>query len=49
LLVREEDGGISLSPGLSQSDRIRDQARVQLGEIAAVVNQLLRLGALVEE
>lgn len=48
-LVRAEDGGISLPPGLTQSDRIRDQARAQLGEIVAISNQLLRMGVLAEE
>lgn len=48
-LARAADGDISLTPGLTQSDRIRDQARGQLGEIAAIANQLIKMGALAEE
>ncbi|MGQ0660087.1 hypothetical protein [Sphingosinicella sp.] len=48
-LVRAEDGSIALPPGLTQSNRIRDQARTQLGEICAIANQLLRMGVLAEE
>lgn len=48
-LARARDGSISLAPGLSQSDRIRGQARTQLGEIAAIVNQLARMGVLVRD
>jgi hypothetical protein len=48
-LVRARDGNISFSPGLIQSDRIRDQVRGQLGEIAMVAEQLERLGVLVRE
>jgi hypothetical protein len=48
-LVRAGDGGISLPPGLTQSDRIRDQARTQLAEICAIANQLIKMGVLAEE
>jgi hypothetical protein len=48
-LVRDQDGSVSFPPGLSQSSRIRDQARAQLGEIAMVAEQLERMGVLVRE
>ena len=48
-LARAEDGNISFPPGVTQSGRIRDQARGQLGEIVAVANQLARMGVLAED
>ncbi len=48
LLVRFEDGSIGFRPGLVQEERIRTQIRGQLGEIAAVVNQLVKMGVLTE-
>ncbi len=48
-LVRAADGAIGFPPGLTQSDRIRAQARAQLGEIAAIANQLERMKVLVAE
>lgn len=49
LLTRFADGSIGFRPGLVQEERIRSQVRGQLGEIAAVANQLMKLGVLVEE
>ena len=49
LLTRFEDGSVGFRPGLVQEERIRDQVRGQLGEIAMVANQLLKLGVLAEE
>ena len=49
LLTRFEDGSVGFRPGLVQEERIRTQIRGQLGEIAAVSNQLLKMGVLVEE
>jgi len=49
LLVRDRKGNVSFQAGLVQSDRIRSQIRGQLGEIAAVANQLTRMGVLIEE
>lgn len=49
LLTRDADGSVRFRTGLVQEDRIRDQLRGQLGEIAALANQLIRLGVLVEE
>ena len=49
LLTRFEDGSVGFRPGLVQEERIRSQIRGQLGEIAAVSNQLLKMGVLVEE
>lgn len=49
LLTRFEDGSVGYRPGLIQEDRIRSQVRGQLGEIATVANQLMRLGVLAEE
>ena len=49
MLVRHDDGSIGLRPGLMQEERIRGQTRAQLGEIAAVVNQLVRIGVLAED
>ena len=46
LLARFEDGSIGYRPGLIQEDRIRDQVRGQLGEIAMLVNQLRKIGVL---
>lgn len=46
MLVRHPDGGIGLSPGLIQEKRIAEQVRGQLGEIAAVAEQLARMGVL---
>ena len=34
MLVRHADGGIGLSPGLMQEERVREQVRGQLAEIA---------------
>jgi hypothetical protein len=49
LLTRFEDGSIGFRPGLVQEERIRKQVRGQLGEIAAVANQLMKFGVLVED
>ena len=49
MLVRHDDGSIGLAPGLIQEDRIREQVRGQLGEIAMVAEQLLRIGVLVDD
>ena len=49
LLFRFEDGAIGFRPGLVQEDRIRDQIRGQLSDIAAVTNQLMRIGVLAED
>ena len=49
LLTRDRNGNVSFQSGLVQSERIRAQIRGQLGEIAAVANQLTRMGVLVEE
>ena len=46
LLVRDRRGNVSFQSGLVQSDRIRNQVRGQIGEIAAVANQLARMGVL---
>lgn len=46
-LARAADGNISFPPGATQSDRIRDQARAQIGEIAAIANQLEKMNVLV--
>ena len=46
MLVRHADGGIGLSPGLMQEQRVREQVRGQLGEIAAVAEQLGRIGVI---
>ena len=48
MLVRHEDGSIGLAPGLMQEDRIREQIRGQIGEIAAIATQLARIGILVD-
>ena len=48
LLTRSADGSVAFRPGLVQEDRIRTQIRGQLGEIATVANQLLRIGVLHE-
>lgn len=48
-LVRTEGGGIALRAGLSASDRVREQVRGQIGEIAAIADQLERLGILVAD
>jgi hypothetical protein len=48
LLTRFADGSVGFRPGLVQEQRIRDQIRGQLGEIAAVANQLIRMGVLEE-
>lgn len=48
LLTRFADGGIGFAPGFVQGERTRTQIRSQLGELAAVVTQLTRLGVLVE-
>ena len=49
LLTRFEHGSVGFREGLVQEDRIRTQIRGQLGEIAAVANQLIKMGVLVEE
>ena len=49
MLVRNPDGGIGLSPGLMQEERIRDQVRGQLGEIAGVAEQLVRMGVFTQD
>ena len=49
LLVRFADGSVGFRPGLVQEERIRSQVRGQTGEIAAIVNQLVKVGVLVEE
>ena len=49
LLTRLDDGSIGYRPGLVQVDRIRNQVRGQLGEIAAIANQLMKMGVLAEE
>lgn len=46
LLTRFADGGIGFRPGLVQEERIRTQVRGQLGEIAAIADQLIRIGVL---
>ena len=46
LLARLDDGSIGFRPGLVQEQRIRDQVRGQLGEIAAIDKQLRKLGVL---
>ena len=46
LLTRFEDGSVGFRPGLVQEDRIRSQVRGQIGEIAAIVNQLVKIGVL---
>jgi len=46
LLVRFDDGSVGFRPGLVQEERIRTQIRGQLGEIAAVANQLVKIGVL---
>ena len=48
LLTRFEDGSVGFQPGLVQTERIRSQIRGQLGEIAAVANQLIKMGVLEE-
>ena len=48
LLVRFDDGSVGFRPGLVQEERIRTQIRGQLGEIAAVANQLAKIGVLTE-
>jgi len=49
LLARSADGGVGFSPGLTQESRVREQIQGQLREIAAIANQLLRLGVLAED
>ena len=48
LLTRFEDGSVGFRPGLVQKERVRGQIRGQLGEIAAIANQLMKMGVLVE-
>ena len=48
LLVRFEDGSVGFRPGLVQEERIRSQIRGQLGDIAAIANQLAKIGVLTE-
>jgi len=48
LLARLEDGSIGFRAGLVQEDRIRDQIRGQLGEVAMLANQLKKIGVLTE-
>ena len=49
LLTRLADGSVAFRTGLVQEQRIRSQIRGQLGEIAAVSSQLMKMGVLVEE
>ena len=49
LLTRLADGSVAFREGLVQEQRIRSQVRGQLGEIAAVSTQLMKMGVLVEE
>ena len=49
LLARFEDGSVGFRPGLVQEERIRNQIRGQVSEIAAVANQLIKMGVLVED
>ena len=49
LLIRSAGGGVGFRPGLVQEDRVREQIQGQLREIAAIANQLLRLGVLAED
>ena len=49
LLTRFEDGSVGYRPGLVQEDRISSQVRGQLGEIAAIANQLMKMGVLVDD
>src|SRR5215213_4175302 len=44
LLARGKDGNVVFGPGLVQDERTRTLIRSQLGEIAAVANQLIRFG-----
>ena len=46
LLARFDDGSVGFRPGLVQEERIRTQIRGQLGEIAAIANQLVKIGVL---
>jgi hypothetical protein len=46
LLTRFEDGSVGFRPGLVQEERIYSQVRGQVGEIAAIVNQLVKIGVL---
>jgi len=48
LLVRHEDGSVGFRPGLVQEERIRSQVRGQTGDIAAIANQLVKIGVLTE-
>ena len=48
LLTRFEDGSVGFRPGLVQEERIRSQVRGQLGEIAAIVNMLVKMEVLTE-
>jgi hypothetical protein len=48
LLTRFEDGSVGFRPGLVQEERIRSQVRGQLGDIAAIVNMLVKMGVLTE-
>ena len=48
LLTRFEDGSVGFRAGLLQEERIRTQIRGQLGEIAAIANQLIKIGVLDE-
>ena len=48
LLTRFEDGSVGFRPGLVQEERIRSQIRGQLGDIAAIVNMLVKMGVLTE-
>ena len=49
LLARFEDGSVGFRPGLVQEERIRNQIRGQVSEIAAVAHQRIKMGVLVEE
>ena len=49
LLARGDDGSVAFGPGLVQEERTRNLIRSQLGEIAAVANQLIKFGVFAEE
>ena len=48
LLIRYEDGSVGFRPGLVQEERIRSQIRGQVSDIAAIANQLAKVGVLSE-
>ena len=49
LLTRFEDGSVGFRAGLVQDERTRSQMRGQLGEIAAIANQLMKMGVLADD